>query len=92
MSESENKELKSYFFTFGGNHCTEDGFSLGSFYCEILAETMNAARDQMFAARGDRWAFCYPSAEDAGVTQFFLRKVSLDKIKLTDKCTQGLIR
>lgn len=74
--------MKDYFFTFGSNHRTSRGTSLGNCYVVIKAPNEGAARDIMFDTRGDEWAFSYPSAEAAGVDRFYLNKVSLDEVRL----------
>lgn len=74
--------MKDYYFTYGSNHITEDGFSLGNFYTKIPAESYGEAREKMFLARGDVWAFQYPSAEEAGVERFRLMEAPLEKVVL----------
>lgn len=51
--------MPKYYFTFGANHLNKDLMSLGNCYVELEAETEEQARDMMFAARGDKWAFSY---------------------------------
>ncbi len=51
--------MPKYYFTFGANHLNKDLMSLGNCYVPVEAENEEAARDQMFAARGDKWAFSY---------------------------------
>ena len=51
--------MPKYYFTFGANHLNKDLMSLGNCYVEVEAENESAARDQMFAARGGKWAFSY---------------------------------
>jgi len=52
-----------YFFTFGANHVCREGKSLGARFVKVTAESMEEAREIMWRARGDKWAFCY-TAED----------------------------
>lgn len=54
---------KEYFFTFGSNHVDGAGRSLGYRFVKVQAESQEEARDIMYRARGDKWAFCY-DAED----------------------------
>ena len=51
--------MPKYYFTFGANHLNKDLMSLGNCYVEVEAENEEQARDMMFAARGDKWAFSY---------------------------------
>ena len=51
--------MAKFYFTFGINHLNKDMMSLGNCYVEVEAENESAARDQMFAARGGKWAFSY---------------------------------
>ena len=52
--------MPKFYFTFGTNHLNKNFMSLGNCLVEIEAETETQARDMMFAARGDKWAFSYP--------------------------------
>lgn len=74
-----------YIFTFGSNHVTQDGMSLGNYYCVIRSSDEKEARDEMFKCRGDKWAFCYKSKEKAGVQRFNLREVTTEMIYLINK-------
>jgi len=74
--------MKDYYFTYGGNHLTKDGLSLGNFYTKISADSYMSARRKMFEARSDVWAFQYESAEDAGVYRFRLLEAPLERVAL----------
>ncbi len=58
--------MEKYFFTFGSNMYTSEGFSLARSYVVIEAESENDAREKMFKARGDKWSFCYTEEEFSG--------------------------
>lgn len=75
--------MSTYIFTFGSNHATEDGMSLGNYYVEIEG-TYGEARQKLVEARGSKWAFQYDTKEEAGVSRFNLMKVSLDMVALDD--------
>ena len=55
-----------YFFTFGSNHADSEGLSLGQRFVKIEAESEVMAREIMWRARGEKWAFCYTSEGFAG--------------------------
>lgn len=55
-----------YFFTFGANHVDNEGISLGQRYVKIEAESELEAREIMFRARGEKWAFVYDATDFAG--------------------------
>lgn len=75
--------MSTYIFTFGTNHVTADGMSLGNFYVEIDG-TYGEARQKLVEARGPKWAFQYNNKDEAGVDRFNLMKVSLDMVALDD--------
>jgi|TARA_Y100000034_G_C6908939_1_gene422723 hypothetical protein len=56
----ETKE--AYMFTFGTNHVTEDGMSLGSCYV-VIEGTYDEARKKMFHLRGEKWSMQYEYGE-----------------------------
>ncbi|AUR92203.1 hypothetical protein NVP1170O_090 [Vibrio phage 1.170.O._10N.261.52.C3] len=74
--------MKDYYFTYGSNHTTDEGFSLGNFYTKVPAESYGEARERMFLARGDKGAFQYLSAEEAGVERFRLMEAPLERVTL----------
>jgi len=43
----------------------------------IKARTMQHAREQMFGVYNNKWAFVYPTAEEAGVDKYKLMKINL---------------
>lgn len=75
--------MSTYIFTFGSNHVTADGMSLGGCYVEIEG-TYGEARQKLVEARGPKWAFQYNTKEEAGVDRFNLMKVSLEMVELDD--------
>ena len=57
--------------------------SLGNCYVEIEAENESAARNQMFAARGGRWAFCYlEEHKQKGIDRFDLTPQTLEQVNI----------
>lgn len=75
--------MPKYYFTFGANHLNKDLMSLGNCYVEIEAENESAARDQMFAARGCKWAFCYlEEHKQKAIDRFDLTPQTLDQVKI----------
>lgn len=68
-------ESKDYYFTFGFGHVDPgSGLSLANCYT-VIRGTFNSARDEMVARYGNKWAFQYGSAEEAGVERWGLRRV-----------------
>lgn len=61
---------RKWFFTFPLSS------SEGMFYVELYG-TWKDTRDEMMRIFGSHWAFQYPSAEDAGVEDFGLKRLSL---------------
>lgn len=75
--------MPKYYFTFGANHRNKDLRSLGNCYVEIEAENESAARDQMFAARGGKWAFCYlEEHKQEAIDRFNLTPQALEQVKI----------
>ena len=75
--------MKNYYFTYGTGHTTEDGFPLDAFYTKITAEGYGEARQQMFAVRGDSWAFQYTEGEFLPqIAQYGLREAPLERVGL----------
>lgn len=75
--ETPPTEQIDWLFTFGGNHThPETGESLGNSYVRIHG-TEAEARTVMVAAFGQRWAFQYDSAEQAGVAKYGLTEIAL---------------
>lgn len=44
-------------------------------YFVIVAENEGLARAEMFDTFGSKWAFCYKSREEAGVSKFNLQEL-----------------
>ena len=61
---------KSYYFTFGYGHSPGPDY-----YVKITALSMMEARTEMFRRYGSEWAFCYKSAEEAGVSRHGLKEL-----------------
>lgn len=75
--------MNKYYFTFGGNHRTREGFSLGQSYVVITAAFEEEARHLMHKARGDVWAFSYTEEEFKGQPEEYgLTELTLDQVKL----------
>ena len=76
--------LKSkFYFTFGSNHMTSKGESLGMSYVVVEAHNMQQARDMMFAARGPKWSFCYGADEFRGQPEEYnLTERSLESVTI----------
>lgn len=75
--------MKQFYFTFGFGHWMAKGHdpvSLASCYTIVEAEDERQARDKMYEHRGNKWAFCYDSAEKAGVERFNLKLVPFDEV------------
>lgn len=67
-----------WFFTFGAAHVDAvTGESLANSYVRIEADSEADARRIMCDRFGNRWSFCYPSAEAAGVERYGLIEVHL---------------
>ena len=64
-------ETRDWFFTFGSAHAHPNG------YVRIHG-TFVTARDTMFKRYGAKWAFQYPTAEQAGVYRWNLTEVEFD--------------
>jgi hypothetical protein len=62
--------LNKYYFTFGYGQTPGIGY-----YHIIEAENEGVARERMHERFGPKWAFCYYSAEAAGVERFNLKLV-----------------
>lgn len=54
------------------------GSALKMYYAELYG-TFDETRDEMFRLFGDKWAFQYPSKEEAGVDKFELLRLDLSK-------------
>lgn len=74
-------------FTFGSNHRTAEGKSLGMKACMIEGD-YHTARNKMVKARWDLWAFQYDSCDEAGVARFGLDLMEIDEVALTKKQIQ----
>lgn len=71
-----------FYFTFGYNHVDRRNLSLGNMCAEVEAASYGEAREMMFDARGDKWSFQYSTAEEAGVTLYGLRVVTLEDVRI----------
>ena len=58
-----------FYFTFGFGQANENCFTV------IEATNREAAREEMNRRHGRQWAFCYDSAEEAGVERFGLKEI-----------------
>lgn len=75
--------MSKYFFTFGSNHETKGGFSLGRSFVVIEADNLWEARDIMHKARGEVWAFSYTEKEFAGQQEAYgLTCLTLEQVAL----------
>jgi hypothetical protein len=76
-------------FTFGFAHThPHTGRPLRNMFVEITAPNHEAARVEMFARFGSKWAMHYPSREKAGVERFGL--TCLEAIKVVGHCNDSL--
>ena len=76
--------MESFYFTFGSNHETEGGFSLGMCFVEIKAESEWRAREMMHEARGPKWAFSYTAVDFAGQQEEYgLSRLTLEQVRLS---------
>lgn len=62
--------MKKFYFTWGYGQSPGIGY-----YHIIEAEDKKTARERMNEKFGREWAFCYESAEAAGVEEFNLKLV-----------------
>ena len=77
--------MKSYFFTFGTNHLTEEKESLGQNYVKIKAKSELEARKTMFTLRGDNWSHSYTEKEFEGqIKEFDLKEKTIKEITLSN--------
>jgi hypothetical protein len=75
--KAENPSEQEWFFTFGFGHCDPvSGESLAKCYVRITG-SFELARQHMYNAYGNKWAFQYASAEKAGVERYQLREIAL---------------
>ena len=83
----QTEESHDWFFTFGDSarmHLVDsgrpdqtvigNGIYMGD-KCVKIYGTYDSARQRMISIFGDRWAFQYPSAADAGTDQYHLREL-----------------
>ena len=63
---SDHKQ--DWYFTFGFGHQYPNCYT-------VIHGTMGEAREEMVRRHGDKWAFQYRTAYDAGVNRFNLRRV-----------------
>lgn len=76
--------MNEYYFSFGSNHRTADGSSLGNFYVVIQTDTEDEARDLMVKTRGLKWCTSYPTADKIGVDRYNLRQIPLEDVWLPE--------
>lgn len=64
-------------FTFGFGHECKCGRGLGGHYTVVEPdpETGDSARDRMYKTWARKWAFEYPTKEDAGVERWGIKEV-----------------
>lgn len=75
--------MHKYYFTFGSNHETKQGYSLGRNYVMIEAVSEMFARQKMYDARTDKWAFSYTEKEFAGQPEKYgLTSLTLEQVTL----------
>ena len=75
--------MPKYYFTFGANHLNKDLMSLGNCYVEVEAENEAQARDMMFAARGNKWAFSYlEEHKQKAIDRFNLTPQTLEHVTI----------
>lgn len=75
--------MGKYYFTYGANHQTKSGMSLGNFYTEIEAESEDHARAIMWKSRGPKWAFSYAEKfKNQSIDRFDLIQIGLDAVEL----------
>lgn len=76
-------EIEPYYFTFGSNHVTENGVSLGNCYVVIEGASEAEARDKMAEARGMKWCTSYPEHLFLDqIIKFNLKELTLDDVTL----------
>lgn len=74
---------KKFFFTFGSNHLSDSGESLGFAYVMIEAQTEGFARHIMSERRGLKWAFSYTEEEfKTQPAEYGLYQLTLDQVTL----------
>ena len=73
------EEPREWFFTFGSGH-TLRGESLGQCFTKIFG-THDDARDEMVKVRGRKWCGQYMTAKAAGVEEYGLIEVPLERLK-----------
>ncbi len=75
--------MNKYYFTFGTNHETKQGYTLGRCYVLIEAVSEMLARQKMNDARGNSWAFSYTEEEFAGLpAKYGLTRLTLEEVIL----------
>jgi hypothetical protein len=74
-------EKKCWWFTFGSNHFTPQGYPLDRVLVRVEADSYGEARDKLVEVRNDKWAFQYDDPEKAGKSQFGLIELGLDELK-----------
>ena len=68
--------MGEWIFTFGFGHVhPSTGERLANKFMRIRADDWQSARDEMLRRFGRKWAFQYPSEDDAGVAKYNLTEV-----------------
>ncbi len=81
-----------WYFSYGSNHEDANGNSLGNRYTVVDVEPdkfqndrgYSAARQLMFAARGDKWCMQYDHADEIGISRFGLTEATLQEITISE--------
>lgn len=75
--------MEKFFFTYGANHVTKEGVSLGQYYTVIEAPNEGVAREVMYNARKDKWAFSYhENLFGDQAEKYKLHKIALQDVRL----------
>ena len=88
VEDLKMRQLATYAFTFGSNHTTEDGRSLGRCYCIVSPYGIKTARERMEFTRGSKWSMQYLLKDflaDKQSERYGLVEISIDDIGLTQK-------
>ena len=83
----EKPKGQAWYFTFGGNHVTADGASLGNNFV-VIEGTLESSREKLFEARGAKWSMQYNvntfvQADPNGM--WAIREVGLEDVWLPDE-------
>lgn len=76
-SVEDELDVETWIFTFGFGHAhPETGESLANCFVEIEGD-IDSTREVMEAHFGNKWAFQYPTRQQAGVEKFKLKEIVL---------------